>query len=114
MAEHPSTEVVLCGGKRTPFGDFGKSLRDVVGTDLGIHAATATLDGVGLDAGHVETYGQPARGQHAVQVEIDRALYMDEKRIEPNANFEALKTILRDVAAEIVEIGEPEIPLAAE
>ena len=51
MAEHPSTEVVLCGGKRTPFGDFGKSLRDVVGTDLGIHAATATLDGVGLDAG---------------------------------------------------------------
>jgi N-formylglutamate deformylase len=61
-----------------------------------------------------QAYGRPSRNQHAIQIEIDRALYMDEKRIEPNANFEALKTILRDVAAEIVEIGEPEIPLAAE
>ena len=32
-------EVVLCGGKRTPFGDFGQSLKDIPGPDLGIHAA---------------------------------------------------------------------------
>ncbi len=50
----PMPEVVLCGGKRTPFGDFGKSLKDVVGTDLAIHAASATLEALGLDAGHVD------------------------------------------------------------
>ena len=47
-------EIVLCGGKRTPFGDFGKSLKDVTGTDLGIHAAKACLAGVGLDAKEVD------------------------------------------------------------
>ena len=47
-------EVVLCGGKRTPFGDFGKSLKDVPGPDLGIHAAAATLDGVDLDPAAVD------------------------------------------------------------
>lgn len=47
-------EVVLCGGKRTPFGDFGKSLKDVTGTDLGVHAATATLDSLGLDPAAVD------------------------------------------------------------
>ncbi len=54
MAETRLPEVVLCGGKRTPFGDFGKSLKDIQGTDLGIHAASATLDGLGLDPGHVD------------------------------------------------------------
>ncbi len=47
-------EVVLCGGKRTPFGDFGKSLKDVTGTDLGIHAAQACLAGVGLEPTEVD------------------------------------------------------------
>ncbi|MBM3555686.1 MAG: thiolase family protein [Alphaproteobacteria bacterium] len=36
-------EVVLCGGKRTPFGDFGRSLKDIPLMDLGVHAAKATL-----------------------------------------------------------------------
>ncbi len=47
-------EVVLCGGKRTPFGDFGKSLKDIEGTDLGVHAARATLDALDLDATEVD------------------------------------------------------------
>ncbi|MEM9132280.1 MAG: thiolase family protein [Actinomycetota bacterium] len=47
-------EVVLCGGKRTPFGDFGKSLKDVPGPDLGVHAARAALDAIELDAADVD------------------------------------------------------------
>ncbi|MEX0282937.1 MAG: N-formylglutamate amidohydrolase, partial [Arenibacterium sp.] len=35
-----------------------------------------------------QAYGRPSRNQHAVQIEIDRALYMDERRIVPNANFD--------------------------
>ena len=50
-------------------------------------------------------YGRPGRRRHAVQVEIDRSLYMDERRIEPNENFETFQAVLRSVIAEIAEIG---------
>lgn len=34
-------------------------------------------------------YGQPARGVHALQIELNRALYMDERTIEPLPSFDA-------------------------
>jgi N-formylglutamate amidohydrolase len=38
--------------------------------------------------GHTtQLYGRPSRGLHAVQIEINRALYMDERRIEPGPGF---------------------------
>ncbi|MBJ6372783.1 N-formylglutamate amidohydrolase [Sedimentitalea arenosa] len=61
-----------------------------------------------------QAYGRPSRRQHAIQVEIDRAIYMDEKRIEPNAGFDPLRALLRKVTAEIVSIGFEQMPLAAE
>lgn len=39
-------------------------------------------------------YGQPGRGRHALQIEINRGLYMDELRIERSAGFAALKRAL--------------------
>jgi len=50
-------------------------------------------------------YGRPSRGQHAIQVEIDRALYMDEVNIRPNANFENMQVVLRKVVAELSKLG---------
>ena len=47
-------EIILAGGMRTPFGDFGKSLRDIPLADLGIHATKACLRQAGLDAAHVD------------------------------------------------------------
>ncbi len=38
-----------------------------------------------------EHYGDPATGLHALQIEINRALYMDEGRYEKTAGFEKLK-----------------------
>lgn len=61
-----------------------------------------------------QAYGRPSRRQHAIQIEIDRALYMDEKRIEPNANFEAFRDLLRGIIAELAAIGYEDLPLAAE
>lgn len=61
-----------------------------------------------------QSYGRPSRNQHAIQIEIDRALYMDERRIEPNANFDAFRALLRSVIADIAMIGYQDIPLAAE
>lgn len=61
-----------------------------------------------------QAYGRPARQQHAVQVEIDRALYMDEARIEKRADFDAFAALIDDVIARIVTIGVATMPLAAE
>ncbi|MFV2053775.1 N-formylglutamate amidohydrolase [Aliiroseovarius sp. YM-037] len=61
-----------------------------------------------------QNYGRPSRGQHAIQVEIDRSLYMNEKTIRPNGNFMALRKLIGQVTAEIAAIGRNQIPLAAE
>lgn len=44
-----------------------------------------------------EHYGNPANGLHAVQIELNRALYMDEKRFERAAAFAGIAADLRRV-----------------
>lgn len=61
-----------------------------------------------------QAYGRPSKGQHAVQVEIDRSIYMSEQLIRPNGNFEQVQAALRDVIKEATLIGQGRIPLAAE
>jgi N-formylglutamate amidohydrolase len=61
-----------------------------------------------------QAYGRPSRRQHAVQVEIDRALYMDERRIRPSAGYEDFRILLKGVIAEIASFGADQLPLAAE
>ncbi|MEP3348091.1 MAG: N-formylglutamate amidohydrolase [Litoreibacter sp.] len=61
-----------------------------------------------------QAYGRPSRGHHAVQVEIDRSLYMNEQHIRPNGNFESFRRLMTDVIDQIADIGRQEIPLAAE
>jgi N-formylglutamate amidohydrolase len=36
-------------------------------------------------------YGRPADGLHAIQVELNRALYLDERSLEPSSGFPALR-----------------------
>jgi N-formylglutamate deformylase len=43
-------------------------------------------------------YADPANGRHALQIEINRRLYMDEAAIEKIANFDALKTDLTSLS----------------
>jgi N-formylglutamate amidohydrolase len=38
-----------------------------------------------------EHYGRPAEGVHALQIEINRAAYLDEKALQPNGGFATLK-----------------------
>lgn len=61
-----------------------------------------------------QAYGRPSRNQHVIQVEIDRALYMDEARIRPSADFAAFQAVLAGVIAEVAAIGRRSMPLAAE
>ncbi len=60
-------------------------------------------------------YGRPAKGQHALQIEIDRALYMDERTLKPHGDFDGFVALLNNVIAEVAEIGRPEeLRVAAE
>ncbi|MBK9081611.1 MAG: N-formylglutamate amidohydrolase [Rhizobiales bacterium] len=46
-----------------------------------------------------EHYGRPARGAHALQIEIARDLYMDERTLEPTPGFARLQDDLAETAA---------------
>ena len=59
-------------------------------------------------------YGRPLNRRHVVQIEIDRALYLDEARIEPGHNFASFVVRFNRVVAEIASIGRGAARLAAE
>ena len=59
-------------------------------------------------------YGRPAQFQHVVQIEIDRSLYMNEKLIRPNANFDAFAAVIDGIIGQITDIGRREMQVAAE
>jgi N-formylglutamate amidohydrolase len=44
-------------------------------------------------------YGRPRDGVHALQIEIARGLYMDERRIEPHGGFSRLQRDVTDLIA---------------
>jgi len=50
-----------------------------------------------------EIYGRPAQGRHAVQIEVNRALYMDERTIQRLSNAKALAEALRRAIEAVVE-----------
>jgi N-formylglutamate amidohydrolase len=64
-----------------------------------------------------EHYGNPSSGMHALQIEINRALYMNEESLEPTVGFAALRQDLHDVMGLIMRITIDrfdDLPQAAE
>jgi N-formylglutamate amidohydrolase len=113
-------------------GPAGSPRPDVVlGDRFGAAASTSVMDrveaaftGAGLRVSRnmpfagayvVQHYGRPSRRQHAVQVEIDRSLYMDERLVEPLPHFEEFRRFLAGVVADLAAIGRPDgLRVAAE
>jgi N-formylglutamate amidohydrolase len=56
-----------------------------------------------------EHYGNPAAGLHAIQLEINRALYMDERRYERSSHFARLAADLETLASRLGEIPLEEL-----
>lgn len=63
-----------------------------------------------------QTYGRPRHGVHALQIEIDRGLYMDEARIERLPAFAEIAALVGRVVRGLAALGpRPEtLPVAAE
>jgi N-formylglutamate amidohydrolase len=101
----PSNPMADQGGGRPDFvlGDrYGASCNGEL-----TRLATAQLKSMGYvvalnkpyAGGYItEHYGRPQQGRHALQVEINRALYMDETSFAKSAGFERLKRDLEQVA----------------
>jgi N-formylglutamate amidohydrolase len=56
-----------------------------------------------------EHYGNPAAGLHALQLELNRALYMDERRFERSASFARMAGDLETLAERIAAIPLQEL-----
>jgi len=62
-----------------------------------------------------QAYGRPSRRQHVVQVEIDRALYLDEARVAKRPDFAAFQQLIEGVLSEVIAAFRPgRTALAAE
>lgn len=64
-----------------------------------------------------ETHGEPESARHAVQIEVNRALYMDERHQVKNRGFADLRNTLDGLAARLAEALAADsllLPLAAE
>ena len=56
-----------------------------------------------------EHYGNPAAGLHAIQIEFNRALYMNERRFERSAGFGRLASDLETLADRLAAIPVEEL-----
>jgi N-formylglutamate amidohydrolase len=107
----PRPEVVL--GDR--FGAAaGREVMDLVESaflDAGLRVArNAPFAGAYI----AQAYGRPSRSQHVVQIEIDRALYMNEARILRRPDFAEFEALMAGVISRIAGFGRQSLPLAAE
>jgi N-formylglutamate amidohydrolase len=49
-----------------------------------------------------QNHGAPHRGQHALQIEINRSLYMNEATLEKSAGFQQIRGILAELSANLL------------
>ena len=110
------------GGERRPDFCLGNrhgttcstALTDRVGnylTGLG-YKVTINLPYAGVEI--VRRYGQPQRGVHSLQLEINRDLYMDESTGDVHAGFDVLREQLMGLIAHLCDEARVHIGVAAE
>jgi N-formylglutamate amidohydrolase len=84
-----------------------KLVRDQMG-QLGYHVLLNRPYAGGFITEH---YGRPSAGCHALQIEVNRALYMDEATLKPTRRFAKLQSDLTTVVRRIFAEFSPVIPL---
>jgi N-formylglutamate amidohydrolase len=119
---HEAIEVHSRPGTPRPDVVLGDRFGAAAGRDV-VEQIEAAFVGAGLrvvrnapfaGAYITQTYGRPSRAQHAVQIEIDRGLYMNEARIERRPDFAAFQSLMTGVVAAIVGAEGARLPMAAE
>ena len=84
-------------------------------TDLFREAGFTVARNAPFAGGYItQHYGRPRDGFQALQIEIDRSLYMDEERIVRSPDFETISALIRRVVADLARLGSDALPVAAE
>ncbi|TRC98929.1 N-formylglutamate amidohydrolase [Mesorhizobium sp. WSM4303] len=114
-------------------GDSGLRPDFIVGDRFGISATAALTEtaiglliGMGYTVAHnkpyaggfiTEHYGRPARHLHALQIEVNRGLYMNERTFQKSAGFDTLADDIARFSADLMAMPDHhfiDLPLAAE
>ncbi len=119
---HEALDTVAVGGRRPDLvlGDrygaaAGADVVDRVEAEFRDAGFTISRNAPFAGAYIAQTYGRPALARHAIQVEIDRGLYMDEETVTPHSGFDELRERLDGVVARLCDLGRARAqPLAAE
>jgi N-formylglutamate deformylase len=103
MPAHPAhgaaaPDIVLGDAHGTACAPRATRLFEEVLSDLGYRVRRNDPYAGGYVTRH---YGRPREGQHALQIEIARSLYMDEALIERNAGFARLRRDLGTLIAKL-------------
>ena len=92
----------------------GAALSDFVSTCF-VQAGLTVARNIPFAGAYItHAYGKPAHARHALQIEINRALYLDEAKITPNVNFMAFKQTMTQVIGALCQYGRDELSLAGE
>jgi N-formylglutamate deformylase len=98
--EQPRADFVI--GDRYGTSSSGH-FSDVIDSALRARGYTVTRNKPYAGGFITEHYGNPAADSHALQIEVSRALYMDERRFEKAERFELVARDLVGVAAELAD-----------
>ena len=59
-------------------------------------------------------YGRPSKNIHALQIEINRSVYMDEITVCRNEGFDEIREVMFKITGQLAQIGPVSSGLAAE
>lgn len=97
----PAADIVI--GDR--FGRSSASLYTQSAGNIAERAGYRVAFNAPYAGGHIlDRHGVPARGLHAVQIELDRRLYLDESLTEPNEGLPRLAQLLADIALALSDL----------
>ena len=71
------------------------------------HGRTVALNRPYAGGYVTQTWARPKEGFHALQIEIDRSLYLDEETLEPHAGFAPLKAEVERIAEALIDLAAP-------
>ena len=111
---HEALDYLSIGRKRPDIvlGDrFGSAasaeVSDVIEAEFTRAGFTVSRNAPFAGAFIAQHYGRPRASRHVVQVEIDRAAYMDEATLTPHSGYEGVKARLGKVIARLCDYGQP-------
>jgi N-formylglutamate amidohydrolase len=90
-------------------GDFTVLVADTL-RGLGYHVGVnSPFKGAEIIIRH----GAPGQNRHSLQIEVNRALYMDEERIEKSPGFDKLKQDIDNLIAAVIGYAQQNLPAAS-